>query len=300
MKNQSGLQPQDAVGPTLRAMARHILAQARTAIEDRQRVEAVAVHDFRAAMKWWRAYLRMIEPFLNKDDRHWRSEARDLARALAGARDTQAALDAVAEAERHSASHRMTTKSWDSIRERLEALRQSAETASLTPPLRQRFLEALDRADARLERWPLQKTSFSDVAESLSYGYHRARDLLPDDWRAASAEELHELRQNVVVHRYQMEAVLPLWPRLGKSWVREAQKLRARLGAHQDLAVLARYAEPHQPLAPWRSRLHSAIEQQQAEQVDKARVIAARLFAETPRAFRRRLKAMWRGLAAER
>ena len=80
--------------------------------------------------------------------------------------------------------------------------------------------------------------SFADVAEGLREDYRRARHLIPDDWRAASAHDLHELRQRVVVHRYQMEIVEPLWPRLGRSWVREAQKLRNRLGTYQDLAVL--------------------------------------------------------------
>src|SRR5207253_2185144 len=105
-----------------------------------------------------------------------------------------------------------------------------------------------------------------------------------DDWRAASAHDLHELRQRVVVHRYQMEIVKPLWPRLGKSWVREAQKLRDRLGKYNDLAVLARYAEPHQPLARWRSRLQSVISQRQSQHVANARRLAGRIFAERPKA----------------
>ena len=298
MSDKPGLRPQDAVGHTLRAVARHILTEARAAIEDRQRVEAVAVHDFRAAMKSWRAFLRLVEPHLEPDDRRWRTEARDLARLLAGARDAQAALDAVDDAERHTASHRLSSQSWDSIRAKLEGLRSSAETASLTPALRKRFAAALDRADARIERWPLDPLSFSDVAEGLSEGYRRARHLIPKEWRTASAHDLHELRQRVVVHRYQMEIVAPLWPRLGKSWVREAQKLRNRLGAHQDLTVLARFAEPHQPLARWRSRLQSVIRQRQAQQVVSARRIAARLFAERPKAFKHRLEAMWDGLSA--
>jgi CHAD domain-containing protein len=256
--SKPGLRPPEAVGETLRACARYILAEGRAAIEDRQRVEAVAVHDFRATMKWWRAYLRLIEPFLAVEDHHWRIEARDMARLLAGARDAQAALDAVADMEHHTAS----------------------------------------RAEARIERWPLDDVAFSDVAENLSQGYRRARHMIPDDWRAASAGDLHELRQRVVVHRYQMEVVKPLWPRLGKSWVREAQKLRLRLGKHQDLAVLARYAEPHQPLARWRSRLQSVISQRQGQHVSIARRISGRIFAERPKAFKRRLEAMWDGLSA--
>jgi CHAD domain-containing protein len=251
-------------------------------------------------MKSWRAYLRLIEPFLDAEDRHWRTEARDMARLLSGARDAQAALDAVADAEGHSASHRLSSQSWETIRSKLEELRSSAETASLTKTMRTRISSTLDRADSALERWPLDDLTFSDVAESLCEGYRRARHLLPDDWRAASAHELHELRQRVVVHRYQMEIVEPLWPRLGRSWVREAQKLRIRLGSFQDLAVLARYAEPHQPLARWRSRLQSVVGQRQAEHVAVARRIAGRLFAERPKAFRKRLEAMWDGMAASR
>jgi CHAD domain-containing protein len=296
--SKPGLHPPEAVGETLRACARYILAEGRAAIEDRQRVEAVAVHDFRATMKWWRGYLRLIEPFLSVEDHHWRIEARDMARLLAGARDAQAALDAVADMEHHTASHRLSGNSWETIVNKLEDLRAHAETASLTPALRKRLSAALDRAEARIERWPLDDVSFGEVAENLSEGYRRARHKIPDDWRAASAGDLHELRQRVVVHRYQMEVVKPLWPRLGKSWVREAQKLRDRLGKHQDLAVLARYAEPHQPLARWRSRLQSVISQRQGQHVSIARRISGRIFAERPKAFKHRLEAMWDGLSA--
>jgi CHAD domain-containing protein len=295
--SKPGLRPHDAVGDALRQIARHILTEGRTAVEDRQRVEAVAVHDFRAAMKSWRAFLRLVEPHLEADDRRWRTEARDLARLLAGARDAQAALDAVDDSEHHAPSHRLSSQSWGTIRTKLEDLRSSAETASLTNALRTRIGQALDRAEARIERWPLDELSFADVAESLSEGYRRARHALPEDWRAATAQDLHKLRQRVVVHRYQMEIVEPLWPGLGKTWVRQAQKLRNRLGAYQDLAVLSQFAEPHQPLAPWRSRLQSVINQRQAQHVKAARRIAGRLFAEKPRAFRRRLEAMWDGVS---
>lgn len=300
MSEKPGLGPRQAVGQALRDIAHHVLNAGRTAVEDRKRVEAVAVHDFRAAMKSWRAFLRLMEPHLEADERRWRTEARDLARMLAGARDAQAALDAVADAEHHAPSHRLSSQSWDTIRAKLEDIRASAETASLTNALRTRISAALDRAEARIELWPLDELTFADVAEGLLEDYRRARHLIPDNWRAASAGDLHALRQRVVVHRYQMEIVEPLWPRLGRSWVREAQKLRNRLGKVQDLAVLSRYAEPHQPLARWRSRLQSVISQRQAQHVAAAQRIAGRLFAEKPKAFRQRLEAMWEGMAASR
>src|ERR1700733_3461136 len=116
MVDKPGLQPQDAVGNALRGFARHILAEGRTAVEDRKRIEA-----------------------------------RDLARMLAGARDAQAALDAVADLEHHAPSHRLSSQSWDTIRQKLEDLRASAETAGLTNSIRTRISAALDRAEARIE-----------------------------------------------------------------------------------------------------------------------------------------------------
>ena len=293
MSDKPGLRPQEPVGESLRAIARHLLANGRTAVEDRKRIEAVAVHDFRAAMKSWRAFLRLVEPHLKNNDLGWRTEARDLARLLAGARDTQAALDAVADAEPHTPTHRLSAVSWDAIREKLEDMRSSAETAGLTNVLRARISGAMDRAEARMERWPLDQLTFADVAEGLTEGYRRARHAIPDDWRAASVPDLHELRQRVVVHRYQMEIVEPLWPRLGRAWVREAQKLRNRLGKVQDLDVVARYAEPNQPLARWRSRLQSVLKRRQADHVAASQRIAGRLFSEKPKAFRDRIEAMW-------
>src|SRR5258708_23273407 len=127
-----GLRTTEAGGEALRASASYILAEGRGAIEDRQRVEAVAVHDFRAAMKWWRAYLRLIEPFLDAEDHQWRTEARDMARLLARARDAQTALDPGSDMEHHTASHRLAATTSEALVHKPEDLRPPADAASLT------------------------------------------------------------------------------------------------------------------------------------------------------------------------
>src|SRR6267154_39941 len=85
MSEKPALQPGLAVGEALRAVARDILGEARAAVEDPAHSDAVAVHEFRRAMKRWRALLRLLEPFLEDDGRRLRIEARDLARSLGGA-----------------------------------------------------------------------------------------------------------------------------------------------------------------------------------------------------------------------
>jgi CHAD domain-containing protein len=290
MNDKPALQPGLAVGEALRAVARDILGEARTAIEDPANSDAVAVHEFRRAMKRWRSFLRMNEPFV-ENGRQLRNEARDLARSLGGARDGQSALDAVDDLAKHGLT--LSERSLTTVRGRVEALRQTAETAVLTPDMRLRLMSALTTAENAVGRWPLHTLTFADVADRLALGFRDARRALPPHWTDADPEDLHELRKRIVNHRYQMEMVAPLWPRFGKMWVGEAQRLRDRLGRHQDLTLLTALTEPHQPLAPWRSRLAPAIAQRMRDHVAASRRIAARLFVEKPGAFRRRLDVIW-------
>src|SRR6202161_3661138 len=93
MGDKPALQPNAAIGPAVRGIAGHILAQARSTILDPERSNQDAVHDFRRAMKEWRALMRLLAPFI-PDASRWRHDARDHARSLAHARDSQAALNA--------------------------------------------------------------------------------------------------------------------------------------------------------------------------------------------------------------
>jgi CHAD domain-containing protein len=278
------------IGETLRAAARECLADARAAISDPARSDAEAVHDFRRAMKRWRALLRLFEPFVGAEARRLRDDARDLARALAGARDGQSALDAFADLEKHGVA--LSARVIAGLRGRIEDIRRAAET-SLNADMRVRLARALDEAEAAVANWPLGMVTHEALAAGLGRFYRRARMHIPVDWSAASAEELHELRKCVVIHRYQIEIAEPVWPRFVKMWMGEAQRLRDRLGRHQDLLVLANLTAPHQPLARWRSRLAKAVAERQAAQVAAAERIAARLFLDKPKAVERRLAAMW-------
>src|SRR4029077_6453082 len=100
-----------------------------------------------------------------------------------------------------------------------------------------------------VERWEFNKLTFAHLAESLTHGYRRAQLAIPDDWTTAEIEELHGLRQRVIIHRYQMELVEPLWPRLGRIWIQEAQRLRDRLRRDHHLPGRSGGARPPPPPA---------------------------------------------------
>src|SRR5262245_1924049 len=253
MSDKPSLQPDLAVGEALRAVARDILTAARGTIEDPAKSDAEAVHDFRREMKRWRALLRLLDPFIGAEARRLRDAARDLARALGGARDVQSALDALADLAEHGLA--LSARSLATVRGRLDAIREAAEATTLTGDMRLRIAAMLDEAIAAVEHWPLAGVSFAEVAAHLARGYRSARREIPKRWPDADAEALHELRKRLVNHRYQIEILAPLWRRFGRMWIGEAQRLRERLGKHQDLLALEALTAPHQPLAHWRSRL---------------------------------------------
>jgi CHAD domain-containing protein len=282
--------PPEIAARALKGLLDDILAEARKPLDAPDVSDEVAVHDLRKAFKRWRALLRLIAPAVGAEVDALRLEARDLAREMASARDSRAMLEALADLGDDQLSPRMRA----SIAERLAQRGTSAEAETLTPALKARLRAALARAAVAADGWPPERFDAIEATRQLAAAYRRARAAVPQDWDSALPEALHRLRQRVVVHRYQMELAETTWPRLIRLWIAEAQRLRDRLGAHHDLVMLWRLLEPHQPLAPWRSRLTPLIAARQAEHMHAARRLAGRLFAERPRAFRRRIEALWK------
>jgi len=275
----------------LAAAARSVIADGRRALSDPELSDPEAVHEVRKALKRWRALLRLLARPLGEQADQMRTEARELMRAIAGARDAQSALDALADLRKTDLPFSPT--STETIRARLTEMRDAAGATSFTKTMRDRLSRYLDYATLSLERWPLKAIDFETVTDGLTSTYRRARQLVPDSWSDAEAEHLHDLRRRVVEHRHQMDLIEPLWPRLGKVWAEEAQRLRNQLGSCQDLAVLTNLTAPHQPLAPWRSRLSPLVAARREAHLKSAERLAGRLFAEKPKAFRRRIAALW-------
>jgi CHAD domain-containing protein len=291
MGDKPALRPDVAVSRALKKAAAKVLEEALAPLADRTLPDAKVVHDVRKALKRWRALLRLMEDVLGEEARALRVRARDLARSLAQARDPRSALDALADLGESPSG--LPTRSLAALRNRLERTQEKAETAILTPKMRSSLRGELTETAEAVGRWSLGDPTFEDVASALTKTYQRARDATPQEWESATADDLHELRKRVVEHRYQMELIEPLWPKLGRLWVSEAQRLRDRLGRHHDLTVLAGLMRRSQPLAPWRSRLAPMVQARQREHVRAAARLAGRLFAEKPNAFRTRLVRLW-------
>jgi len=281
-----------ATGDTARQLILDALAEARDALERPSKPNAARIHDFRRAVKRLRALLRLIPAPLDEAARQMRNHARDLARDLGRSRDAQSALDALHDlTKKKKGGDRLSDRTIQSISDRLAARRQSAERVQLTPQTKSDLLAWIASADAALRSWPLDAPD-TPIVDNLVSAYRRARRDWPRKWSAATSEEIHEFRQRIVVHRFQLEWIEPHNPKLVRKWIAAAQRLRGQLGRHQDLDVLLRLCAAGQPLAPWQRRLAPPIERRQREHIGAAARSAERILAASPKSFRKKIETL--------
>ncbi len=292
MNKRPALRPDTPLDKALAAVARDMLTEARDAISDPALQTDAAVHDFRKAVKRWRSFLRLVEPHFGDGAANLRKTARDTAKKLAGARDLKSTLDAVDDLR--EGAYELNDRSFDTIRTRIAAMQSAAEKSGIGNGDRAQIAQEVSGWLTTISLWPFKSMRFDEISASLTSGYRRARASMPENWQEANDEELHEFRRRVIDHRYQLELLEPLWPRMAKIWVDEAQRLRDALGQHRDLALLQAMTGPHQPLARFRSKLLPAIARRQEAHLSRAAKIAARVFAEKPRAFQSRIEELWR------
>lgn len=291
MNKRAALRPDLPLDQALTAVARDILTKARDAISDPALKTDEAIHEFRKSVKRWRSFLRLIEPHFGDGADNLRAAARETANKVGGARDLRSTLDAV-EDIRESA-YELNERSIETIASRIREMQRAAETKEISPSDRAEIAHEVTRWLTTISLWPFGGIDFKEISGALTNGYSRARRAMPENWRKASEEELHEFRKRTIDHRYQMELIEPLWPRMAKIWVDEAQRLRDAIGQHRDLSLLQAMTGLHQPLARFRSKLTPAIQRRQQEHLEKAAKIAARVFADKPKAFQKRIDALW-------
>ena len=292
------------VAHPLRQTGDNILATARAAHERlqdplRSGEPSTAIHDLRVALKRWQALLRLLQGPIGDEAMVLRHEARLLAREFGRSRDAQSVLDALADIakQRDAGTPTMSQRTEATITRRLQETREASEAAQLNAGVHQHLRDGLARASACLASWPLERISFEDIVTALAQSYRGARRRLPREWDDTNPEAIHDFRKAIVAFRYHLDLIAPLWPKVWRAFIDEVQKLRMQLGRSNDLVALSLLTQPNQPLAHWRSRLTPPIESRRQLHLERARLLSGRVFAESPRSFRKRIEALAKAAA---
>lgn len=243
-----------------------------------------AVHEARKDLKKLRALLRLARGELGETSfTRENTVFRDAGRELAAARDSDVMLDTLKTLDLPAGL------GWD-LRKAIQA--QRARNGDGNRHVAASAVVAMLRgARGRVDAWPLERDSFDALRSGLERTYRRGRR----DFKAVqgnpSVEGLHEWRKRVKELWYHHTLLRPLWPPVMQAVGDQAHELADRLGDDHDLAVLADWIREHAGADP---EFFEAVDRRRAELQAEAMTLGARLYADKPSAYVRRLCRLWK------
>ena len=148
----------------------------------------------------------------------------------------------------------------------------------------------LKEAKGRVDEWPLARDSFEAIADGLERTYRRGRRGFKAARAEPGAEALHEWRKRVKDLWYHHTLLRALWPPVMSAVGDEAHELSDGLGDDHDIVVLAAWVRGH--LDPDPEFSEAVIRRREELQAD-AFALGARIYAEKPSAYMRRMRELW-------
>jgi CHAD domain-containing protein len=244
-----------------------------------------AVHEARKDMKKLRALLRLTRGELGAQA-FARENAcfRDAARELAGARDRDVMLETL-----DGLTNLPAGEGWE-LRKLIQADRERNGGGGDREAAARSAVAMLKDARGRVGDWPLERDSFGALAKGLEKTYRRGRSDCKAAMEEPTVESLHEWRKRVKDLWHHHTLLRAVWPPVMEAAGDEAHELSDRLGDDHDLAVLAAWVEENGYAGP---EFFAAVEERRGELQAEAFALAGRVYAEKPKAFRKRMKGLW-------
>jgi CHAD domain-containing protein len=241
-----------------------------------------AVHEARKDLKKLRALLRLARAELGESFARENTYFRDAGRELAGARDSDVMLDTLKALDIPAGMGWELRKAIQAHRARNGAGGRRAATAAV--------VSMLTDARRRVDDWPLERDSFGVLENGLERSYRRGRGRFKQVRANPSVEGLHEWRKRVKELWYHHTLLRPCWPAVMEAVGDEAHELADRLGDDHDLAMLAEWVRENAHADP---EFFEAVARRRAELEAEAMTLGARIYADKPKAYVRRLRNLW-------
>jgi len=267
-------EPSEPIGDAVRRIAGEQLDRIAAHLRDGD------VHGARKRIKESRALLRLARSPLGDAFDAENAWYRDAANRLSDARDIESVVEALERLRKQTINADMRKKL---TIERRRLARRHARGA-------QQRIDAvageIADARARLASWPAIEDRFASIGDGAERTLRDGRRAFARAMESPSAERLHDLRKRVKDHWYHVQLLRHLWPDVMKGYASAIEQLSRALGEANDLAL----AEPliHDEL------VREYAGSRRAELEWNALDAASRLFAEKPRAWRKRLRGYWR------
>jgi len=148
----------------------------------------------------------------------------------------------------------------------------------------------LGEARGRVDDWPLERDSFAALHEGLERTYRQGRRCFKAVRENPTVEGLHDWRKRAKELWYHQSLLRSLWPPVMQAVGDQAHELADRLGDDHDLAILADWIREHTDAD---AEFFEAVDRRRAELQTEAMILGARLYADKPSMYVRRLHRLW-------
>ena len=254
-----------------------------------------AVHAARKDLKKTRSLLRLARAGIDRQERRRDNKAlRDVGRALSAARDAEVMLQALDALADHFVGQ-VPQSTFEPIRRHLEVERDAARQRMLASGLPEQTAEELKAVRARIDDWPVRRAEWKALEPGLIRSYERGRKAMDIARGEPTVEALHEWRKRSKDLWYHLRTLKPLSPGIVGGQADEAHALSDLLGDDHDLAVLrSTLGRAGGQLAVDLDAVIELIDRRREQLQAQAFRLGERLYAESPRAFGRRLHSYWK------
>jgi CHAD domain-containing protein len=290
------LRKSEKVGEGLRRIA---IGRADKALEGLRRAKAgddpaSEVHAVRKDLKKLRSVLRLAREGLGEKRSTRQDELyRDAGRELSGARDAEVMADTL-EALIDQFGGDVPGEEKIAWRADLIVVRETATNGMNDD--RAPIEDAIVRLEEGVEnlRGKPVKVKRSQLLDGIALGYEQGRAAMATAQEDPTDENFHEWRKRAKDLWYQLRIIKKAWEPMVGEMIDCAHELTDYLGDHHDLVVLREDLGTRSIGTAEREELEAVIDRRQKELEKAAFALGERLYAEKPKAFRRRIKAYLR------
>jgi CHAD domain-containing protein len=280
-----------------RILKEQIAIAANELSSQRQPVDS-AIHEARKCVKRARSALRLIRPAIPDRFREENLRLQQVGRKLSEFRDAQALIETLAELEQKETNSSRAKpgarQEFKNALDRLKRRKKSFESAPHAGTQIRAAVRALRESLESIGSLPFDQLDFSVLAGSFKTTLKRGRQAYSRAYSQPVAANFHEFRKRAKDMRYQLAVLTELWPEVFSGYVKSAKKLEQLLGEDHNLAVLTDVLNPSPGKQKTFKLIASSVEKKQSKLRAKAKLLAGRLYAESPKVWDTRLQTSWR------